>query len=230
MKSTYTLEKLIEEISYRTQRCEEAWNEGDPLKRFSEFKAFIFSIGSAMDIVRVHVFFDFPPIGNKYYFKDLFGDKQKNISDSFIEHLEGKIADRRVKDSVIEALDKIRKIFFDERYEAFLRENPHDKKYFSLWQIYNSLKHTSIPKESYIKALFTDSIIGTSGDIMIEIFDDEHLYEIHFPGKPVAPEGIKPEDLGYSSENQTLVWIEALKQEVVNFLETLKNTLTCSNT
>ncbi|HEW92556.1 MAG TPA: hypothetical protein ENF81_08455 [Thermotogaceae bacterium] len=227
--STYILEKLSKEISYRVQRCEEVWNEGEPLKKFTEFKAFIFSIGNAMDLVRVHLFKDFPPKGRYKYFKDLFDRDKKNLSEEFEKYLKEKITGQKVPSGIIKAFNRIRSIFFDEKYKGFCRKKLEEKD-FHLWKIYNSLKHTSVVEKSHIIASFTNDIIGTSGDIMIEIFFGKNLYELHFPGKPVAPEGVKPEDFGYSSENQTLIWIRSLGQKIIEFLESLKELLKLHST
>jgi len=219
------LQKLVKEISYRTQQCEGAWREGNSLKKFAEFKAFIFSIGSAMDLIRVHVFKDFPAKRKAKYFTDLLDD-ENTLSQDFKEHLEKSVKDHKLLSRTIKTIDGMRSIFFDKKYKGFCRKGLKEKD-FHLWRIYTSLKHTSIVEESYIKAVFTDDIVGTSGDIMIEIFDEEdgRSYELHFPGKPVTPKGVKLGNFGYSSENQTLVWIKSLSQEIIDFLNSLKELL-----
>jgi len=224
MNSTYLLEKLSKEISYRVQQCEKVWKEGDSLKKFSEFKAFIFSLGSAMDIVRVRLFVDYPPKNKNKYFKDLFDLESKKISEDFVKYMKEKLFDQKVISDVIEAFNKISYIFFSDKYVGFCREKI-EKKNFSLWKIYNSLKHTSIVEKSHIIANFTNDLIGTSGDIMLEIFDGNYLYEIHFQGKPVVPEGVESEIFGYSSENQTLIWIWNVSHKVICFLKFLNEYL-----
>lgn len=228
MDSNYILDKLSEEISYRVQQCEKVWNEDVPVNKFSEFKAFIFSLGSAMDIVRVHLFFDFLPENKKKqknkkkYFTDLFDNKTGKLLNEFERYLKEKIDNQKVATDIIKAFNKTWKIFFGKKYMAYCREVGEEKCY-QLWEIYNKLKHTSIIEKSYIISLFTNDIVGTSGDLMIIIFDENHFYELHFPGKPVFPEGMKPEDFGYSSENQTLDWIKDISKEIINFLKALKN-------
>ncbi len=231
MLKNYILQYLRDEISYRTERCIKVFNEEDQIKKFAEFKAFIFSIGSAMDLVRVRIFNEFP---TKNRFKS-FSDFGKNgLSQDFENFVEKKFVTNFhnvKKEDITFPIDKIIKIFFAKKFvekKKILDVNgKNGEKKFTLWEIYNSLKHSTIIKDKEIYFVMTDSIIGRSEEFIVETFDKKEkcYYYISFPGKPVAPEGIKPEDCDISSESETLIWIKKISKKIIEFLNSLDKIL-----
>ncbi|MBL5982240.1 hypothetical protein NAAC61_09700 [Petrotoga sp. 8T1HF07.NaAc.6.1] len=76
------LDYCIKDIEYRIKSCENSYEKGDFNEKVSDFRAFIFSVGSSMDIMRNEIFEDYNQNKKRKYFSDIFdikNDKKQDI-------------------------------------------------------------------------------------------------------------------------------------------------------
>ena len=94
-----------------------------------------------------------------------------------------------------------------------------DGKCFSLWEIYNALKHSVYPERSPIAAYFVKDFAGYSGEMLIRMKSEDKDYYIHLWGGYVFPGGYEDERKG---RNETLVLIENVGEKICEVFKAMK--------
>jgi len=229
------LDYCIEDIKYRIEACKAVDKENNFNKKVSEFRAFIFSVGSSLDIIRNNVFEDYEkndsqPAKSKH-FSDIYSIKKGKIQNEFDEYLNGKYTDQKQKQQIRTTFENLGKFLSNKKYQfpatkntsGLMLEGEVGIKEFGLWDIYNSLKHSCYPLESYF-VLFTKDIIGEKHEMLLYIFDGDEKYYLPIWGGWVTPEGA--EDYAESKENPFITLIKAIGNDIIDNLKTLNEILT----
>jgi hypothetical protein len=230
------LDYYIEDIKYRIEACEAVDKEKNNFnKKVAEFRAFIFSVGSSMDIIRNNVFEDYEKNNSQSdkikHFSDIYSIKKGKIQNEFDEYLNNKYTDQKQKQQIRITLENLGEILSNKKYQFPATKNPLGLmlegevgiKEFGLWDIYNSLKHSCYPLESHF-VLFTKDIIGEKHEMLLYIFDGNEKYYLPIWGGWVAPEGA--EDYAKSIENPFITLIKAIGNDIIDNLKTLNEILT----
>ena len=230
------LDYCIEDIKYRIKACEDVDKEKNNFnKKVAEFRAFIFSVGSSMDIIRNNVFEDYEKNNSQSdkikHFSDIYSIKKGKIQNEFDEYLNNKYTDQKQKQQIRITLENLGEILSNKKYQFPATKNPLGLmlegevgiKEFGLWDIYNSLKHSCYPLESHF-VLFTKDIIGEKHEMLLYIFDGNEKYYLPIWGGWVAPEGA--EDYAKSIENPFITLIKAIGNDIIDNLKTLNEILT----
>ena len=230
------LDYCIEDIKYRIEACEAVDKEKNNFnKKVAEFRAFIFSVGSSMDIIRNNVFEDYEKNNSQSdkikHFSDIYSIKKGKIQNEFDEYLNNKYTDQKQKQQIRITLENLGEILSNKKYQFPATKNPLGLmlegevgiKEFGLWDIYNSLKHSCYPLESHF-VLFTKDIIGEKHEMLLYIFDGNEKYYLPIWGGWVAPEGA--EDYAKSIENPFITLIKAIGNDIIDNLKTLNEILT----
>lgn len=221
LKMDNILNYCINDIKYRKEMLIKSWKIGEAYIKFSELRALIFSLGSSMDILRNSIFNEYPSNKQKKYFTDIFVNEK--IREEFEIYIREKF-DEGIIENIKNCVENLGKILLSKKIEGFdstfaLRGEKGKK--FSVWDIYNSLKHSFYPKESPILAYFIDSLAGYKGELIIEIFDfkTNKKYYIHFFGDYIFPEGY--EDKEKEGTNRFLEFMLLLVDKILENLEKL---------
>lgn len=230
------LDYYIEDIKYRIEACEAVDKEKNNFnKKVAEFRAFIFSVGSSMDIIRNNLFEDYEKNNSQSdkikHFSDIYSIKKGKIQNEFDEYLNNKYTDQKQKQQIRITLENLGEILSNKKYQFPATKNPLGLmlegevgiKEFGLWDIYNSLKHSCYPLESHF-VLFTKDIIGEKHEMLLYIFDGNEKYYLPIWGGWVAPEGA--EDYAKSIENPFITLIKAIGNDIIDNLKTLNEILT----
>lgn len=230
------LDYYIEDIKYRIEACQTVDKEKNNFnKKVAEFRAFIFSVGSSMDIIRNNVFEDYEKNNSQSdkikHFSDIYSIKKGKIQNEFDEYLNNKYTDQKQKQQIRITLENLGEILSNKKYQFPATKNPLGLmlegevgiKEFGLWDIYNSLKHSCYPLESHF-VLFTKDIIGEKHEMLLYIFDGNEKYYLPIWGGWVAPEGA--EDYAKSIENPFITLIKAIGNDIIDNLKTLNEILT----
>ena len=229
------LDYYIEDIKYRIEACQAVDEEKNFNKKVAEFRAFIFSIGSSMDIIRNNVFEDYEKNNSQppkiKHFSDIYSIKEGKIQNEFDEYLNNKYTDQKQKQQIRITLENLGEILSNKKYQfpatknssGLILEGEVGIKEFGLWDIYNSLKHSCYPLESHF-VLFTKDIIGEKHEMLLYIFDGNEKYYLPIWGGWVAPEGA--EDYAKSIENPFITLIKAIGNDIIDNLKTLNEILT----
>ena len=230
------LDYYIEDIKYRIEACQTVDKEKNNFnKKVAEFRAFIFSVGSSMDIIRNNVFEDYEKNNSQppkiKHFSDIYSIKKGKIQNEFDEYLNNKYTDQKQKQQIRITLENLGEILSNKKYQFPATKNPLGLmlegevgiKEFGLWDIYNSLKHSCYPLESHF-VLFTKDIIGEKHEMLLYIFDGNEKYYLPIWGGWVAPEGA--EDYAKSIENPFITLIKAIGNDIIDNLKTLNEILT----
>jgi len=230
------LDYYIEDIKYRIEACEAVDKEKNNFnKKVAEFRAFIFSVGSSMDIIRNNVFEDYEKNNSQSdkikHFSDIYSIKKGKIQNEFDEYLNNKYTDQKQKQQIRITLENLGEILSNKKYQfpatkntsGLMLEGEVGIKEFGLWDIYNSLKHSCYPLESYF-VLFTKDIIGEKHEMLLYIFDGDEKYYLPIWGGWVTPEGA--EDYAESKENPFITLIKAIGNDIIDNLKTLNEILT----
>ena len=225
------LDYCIEDIKYRIEACEAVDKEKNNFnKKVAEFRAFIFSVGSSMDIIRNNVFEDYEKNNSQppkiKHFSDIYSIKKGKIQNEFDEYLNNKYTDQKQKQQIRITLENLGEILSNKKYQFPATKNPLGLmlegevgiKEFGLWDIYNSLKHSCYPLESHF-ALFTKDIIGEKHEMLLYIFDGDEKYYLPIWGGWVTPEGA--EDYAESKENPFITLIKAIGNDIIDNLKAL---------
>jgi len=225
------LDYYIEDIKYRIEACEAVDKEKNNFnKKVAEFRAFIFSVGSSMDIIRNNLFEDYEKNNSQSdkikHFSDIYSIKKGKIQNEFDEYLNNKYTDQKQKQQIRITLENLGEILSNKKYQFPATKNPLGLmlegevgiKEFGLWDIYNSLKHSCYPLESHF-VLFTKDIIGEKHEMLLYIFDGNEKYYLPIWGGWVAPEGA--EDYAKSIENPFITLIKAIGNDIIDNLKTL---------
>ncbi|MDK2907181.1 MAG: hypothetical protein PWP02_957 [Thermosipho sp. (in: thermotogales)] len=219
----YDLIYCINDIKYRKQMLIKSWQNNDINIKFSELRALIFSIGSSMDILRNTIFNEYSSNNkSKKYFTDIF--EKGKISQKFKSYIREKFGDELFED-IKNYIENLGEILLSKKIQGFNKPialKGEKCKKFSVWDIYNSLKHSFYPKESPIKAYFYDSLAGHKGELVIEINDlkASKKYYIHFFGGYIFPEGYR--DKEKEGRNRFLEFMISLVDEILKNLEKLR--------
>jgi hypothetical protein len=234
------LDYCIEDIKYRIEACEAVDKEKNNFnKKVAEFRAFIFSVGSSMDIIRNNVFEDYEKNNSQHakikHFSDIYSIKKGKIQDEneFDKYLNNKYTDQKQKQQIRITLENLGEILSNRKYPYFLAKKNHrlgsmfegeeGVKKFGLWDIYNSLKHSCYPLESHFSA-FTNGILGKTHEMLLYIFDGDEKYYLPIWGGWVAPEGLK--EYAESKENPFITLIKTIGNDIIENLKTLNEILT----
>ncbi len=230
------LDYYIEDIKYRIEACQTVDKEKNNFnKKVAEFRAFIFSVGSSMDIIRNNLFEDYEKNNSQSdkikHFSDIYSIKKGKIQNEFDEYLNNKYTDQKQKQQIRITLENLGEILSNKKYQFPATKNPLGLmlegevgiKEFGLWDIYNSLKHSCYPLESHF-VLFTKDIIGEKHEMLLYIFDGNEKYYLPIWGGWVAPEGA--EDYAKSIENPFITLIKAIGNDIIDNLKTLNEILT----
>ena len=173
------LDYYIEDIKYRIEACQAVDEENNFNKKVAEFRAFIFSIGSSMDIIRNNVFEDYEKNNSQppkiKHFSDIYSIKEGKIQDEFDDYLNKKYTDQQ-KQQIKTTVENLGEILSNRKYPYFLAKKNHrlgsmfegeeGVKKFGLWDIYNSLKHSCYPLKSHFSA-FTNGILGKKHEMLL---------------------------------------------------------------
>ncbi len=182
------LKYCIGDINHRIK----SYEKEDFNKKVSDFRAFIFSIGSSIDIIRNTVFEDYKKEDNQHprnkYFRDIFNNNNK-IFDGFKNYLKENYIEQNKTEKIIEIIKNLGEIILNKKYyfsakksynRPILKGEFENIKKFSIWNLYNSLKHSCYPEKSYTLAYFSDDILGYKGEMVIyfNFKGEKYYYEI----------------------------------------------------
>jgi len=234
------LDYYIEDIKYRIEACQAVDEENNFNKKVAEFRAFIFSIGSSMDIIRNNVFEDYEKNNSQppkiKHFSDIYSIKEGKIQDEFDDYLNKKYTDQQ-KQQIKTTVENLGEILSNRKYPYFLAKKNHrlgsmfegeeGVKKFGLWDIYNSLKHSCYPLESHFSAFTSDILLGKKHEMLLYIFDGDEKYYLPIWGGWVTFEGA--EDYAKGKENPFITLIKTIGNDIIDNLKTLNEILTIKN-
>lgn len=221
MKKGYELiENCIQDISHRVNICKKVWKEQNLYKRIAEFRVFIFSVCSSADLIRSNVFEDFKK-KRKQYFTDILERNRVKLCKEFVSYLRNHEKYKLKHKKLEKEIQKLAEILFKKIFMAtdiYLIAS-EDGKCFSLWEIYNALKHSVYPERSPIAAYFVKDLAGYSGEMLIRMKSEDKDYYIHLWGGYVFPEGYEDER---KERNETLVLIENVGEKICEVFKAMK--------
>lgn len=233
-KEKEVLDYCIKDIEYRIKSCESSYEKGDFNEKVSDFRAFIFSLGSSMDIMRNEIFEDYNQSKKRKYFSDIFdikSDKKQDIRsckirDDFRNYLSNNYTDQNKKQKILEIMENLGIIISNDKYyfiaQKFSKGKIEEKK-ISLWDIYNSLKHSCYPRKPNTYAYFMDDIVGYKGEMLLIIHTIKGEYSFEIFGGWVAPEGL--EEYAKSKENPYLKMIKDIGNYIIINLKALEEVI-----
>ena len=224
------LDYCIKDIEYRIKSCESSYEKGDFNEEVSDFRAFIFSVGSSMDIMRNEIFEDYKQNKKRKYFSDIFdikNDKKQDIRSceirgDFRNYLSNNYTDQNKRQKILEIMEDLGKIISNDKYYFFAQnfsKGKIEKKKISLWDIYNSLKHSFYPRKPNTFGMWVDDIVGYKGEMLLIIHTTEGEYSFEIFGGWVAPEGA--EEYAKSKENPYLKMIKDFGNYIIKNLQAL---------
>lgn len=226
------LDFCVEDIKYRMKLCEKSYEENNFNKIVSDFRAFVFSIGSCMDIIRNTVFEDYEAKNDQSsrskYFSNIYDIKNNNICCNFKNYLNKKYTNQNKQEKIIETMKNLGKIISKEGYyfnakkgkgEPILEGEVEGIKKFGLWSLYNSLKHSCYPGKPNTIAYFKDDILGYKGEMLLFIFDGEEKYYFEIFGGFVTPNGA--EEYAKDKENPYIKKIKDIGNGLIKNLKAL---------
>ncbi|HQD63413.1 MAG TPA: hypothetical protein PK894_07445 [Defluviitoga sp.] len=228
------LDYCIEDIKYRIEACEAVDKEENNFnKKVAEFRAFIFSVGSILDIIRNNVFEDYEKNDSQpakiKHFSDIYSIKKDKIQDEFDKYLNDKYTDQQ-KQQIRTTVESLGKILSNKKYPFPASKNPSGLmfkgeagvKKFGLWDIYNSLKHSCYPSES-LCITFTNDILGEKHEMLLYIFDGKGKYYLPIWGGWVVPVGA--EEYAKDKENPFITLIKTIGNDMIDNLKVLNEIL-----
>ncbi len=224
------LDCCIEDIKYRIEACEAVDKEKNNFnKKVAEFRAFVFSVGSSMDIIRNNVFEKYKKnesqSAKSKYFSDIYSIKEGKIKDEFDEYLDNKYPDKQ-KQQIRTTVGSLGKILSNEKYPfaaiknslGIMFEGETEVKKIGLWDIYNSLKHSCYPLKSSC-IIFTNDILGLKHEMLLYIFDGEEKYYLPIWGGWVVPVGA--EEYAKDKENPFITLIKTIGTDITDNMKVL---------
>ncbi|POZ89524.1 hypothetical protein [Petrotoga halophila] len=233
-KEKEVLDYCIKDIEYRIKSCESSYEKGDFNEKVSDFRAFIFSLGSSMDIMRNEIFEDYNQSKKRKYFSDIFdikSDKKQDIRscrirDDFRNYLSNNYTDQNKKQKILEIMENLGIIISNDKY-YFTAQNfskgKIEKKKISLWDIYNSLKHSCYPRKPNTYAYFKDELVGYKGEMLLSISTTEGEYSFEIFGGWVPFEGA--EEDAKNKENPYLKMIKDIGNYIIRNLKALEEVI-----
>ncbi|PNR88525.1 hypothetical protein X925_05890 [Petrotoga sp. 9T1HF07.CasAA.8.2] len=233
-KEKVVLDYCIKDIEYRIKSCESSYEKEDFNEKVSDFRAFIFSMGSSMDIIRNEIFEDYKQNKKWKYFNDIFdikNDKKQDIRSceirgDFKNHLSNNYTDQNKRQRILEIMENLGIIISNDKYyfiaQKFSKGKIEEKK-ISLWDIYNSLKHSCYPRKPNTYAYFKDDIVGYKGEMLLNISTTEGEYSFEIFGGWVAFEGA--EELAKSKENPYLKMIKDIGNYIIKNLTDMQEVI-----
>jgi hypothetical protein len=228
------LDYCIKDIEYRIKSCESSYEKGDFNEEVSDFRAFIFSVGSSMDIMRNEIFEDYKQNKKRKYFSDIFdikNDKKQDIRSceirgDFRNYLSNNYTDQNKRQKILEIMEDLGKIISNDKY-YFIAQNfskgKIEKKKISLWDIYNSLKHSFYPRKTNTITMRVDDLVGYKGEMLLIISTTEGEYSLEIFGGRIAFEGA--EEYAKSKENPYLNMIKDLGNYIIKNLQALREVI-----
>ena len=228
------LDYCIEDIKYRIEACEAVDKEENNFnKKVTEFRAFIFSVGSILDIIRNNVFEDYEKNDSQpakiKHFSDIYSIKKDKIQNEFDKYLNDKYTDQQ-KQQIRTTVESLGKILSNKKYPFLASKNSSRPilegeagvKKFGLWEIYNSLKHSCYPSEPF-GFYFPNDILGLKHEMSLYIFDGKDKYYIPIWGGWVVPVGA--EEYAKDKENPFITLIKTIGNDMIDNLKVLNETL-----
>lgn len=233
-KEKEVLDYCIKDIEYRIKSCENSYEKGDFNEKVSDFRAFIFSVGSSMDIMRNEIFEDYNQSKKRKYFSDIFdikSDKKQDIRsckirDDFRNYLSNNYTDQNKKQKILEIMENLGIIISNDKY-YFTAQNfskgKIEKKKISLWDIYNSLKHSFYPRKPNTIAMWVDDLVGYEGEMLLIIPTTKGEYSLEIFGGRTTFEGA--EELLKNKENLYLKRIKDFGNYIIRNLKALEEVI-----
>jgi hypothetical protein len=228
------LDYCIKDIEYRIKSCENSYEKGDFNEKVSDFRAFIFSVGSSMDIMRNEIFEDYNQNKKRKYFSDIFdikNDKKQDIRSceirgDFKNYLSNNYTDRNKRQKIIEIMENLGIIISNDKY-YFIAQNfskgKIEKKKISLWDIYNSLKHSCYPRKPNTLGMWLNELLGYKGEMLLSISTTEGEYSFEIFGGWVTFEGFEEE--AKNKENPYLKMIKDIGNYIIRNLKALEEVI-----
>jgi len=228
------LDYCIKDIEYRIKSCESSYEKENFNGKVSDFRAFIFSMGSSMDIVRNEIFEEYKQNKKRKYFSDIFdikNDKKQDIKrckirGDFKNYLSDNYTDQNKRQKILELLENLGKIISNDKYYFTARnfsKGKFEEKKISLWDIYNSLKHSCYPRKPNTIGMWVDDILGYKGEMLLNISTTEGEYSFEIFGGWLAPEGA--EEYSKSKENPYLKMIKDFGNYIIRNLRALREVI-----
>jgi len=228
------LDYFIKDIEYRIKSCESSYEKEDFNEKVSDFRAFIFSVGSSMDIMRNEIFEDYKQNKKRKYFIDIFdikNDKKQDIRSceirgDFKNYLSNNYTDRNKRQKIIEIMENLGIIISNDKY-YFIAQNfskgKIEKKKISLWDIYNSLKHSCYPRKPNTLGMWLNELVGYKGEMLLSISTTEGEYSFEIFGGWVTFEGFEEE--AKNKENPYLKMIKDIGNYIIRNLKALEEVI-----